>query len=124
MILTPNGSVNVRALKVGQLVFTQDAQGHKIIAPILKLVKTPVPNTHQVVHLLLTDGREVWISPNHPTADGRTLGELKAGDRFDGSTVKTAQLVPYWDDATYDLLPAGDTGTYWADGILVGSTLK
>jgi hypothetical protein len=25
---------------------------------------------------------------------------------------------------TFDILPAGSTGTYWANGILVGSTLK
>ena len=25
--------------------------------------------------------------------------------------------------ATYDLLPAGPTGTYWAQGVLIGSTL-
>jgi hypothetical protein len=25
---------------------------------------------------------------------------------------------------TFDLLPAGPTGTYWANEILVGSTLK
>jgi hypothetical protein len=32
--------------------------------------------------------------------------------------------VPYEGSATYDLLPSGDTGLYWADGILLGSTLN
>jgi hypothetical protein len=27
------------------------------------------------------------------------------------------------DGGTYDLLPSGPTGTYWADGVLLGSTL-
>jgi hypothetical protein len=35
--------------------------------------------------------------------------------------VRTA-LVPYT-SATYDLLPSGPTGTYFADGVLLGSTL-
>jgi len=30
----------------------------------------------------------------------------------------------YAGEKTYDLLPAGDTGVYWANGILLGSTLK
>ena len=31
--------------------------------------------------------------------------------------------VSYGEGATYDLLPSGDTGFYWANGILVSSTL-
>jgi hypothetical protein len=31
--------------------------------------------------------------------------------------------VSYDGDATYDILPAGPTGFYWADGILMTSTL-
>ncbi len=28
------------------------------------------------------------------------------------------------DDYTYDILPSGSTGAYWANGILLGSTLR
>ena len=52
------------------------------------------------------------------------MGALAPGDAYDGSTVAAAALVPYGDTATYDLLPAGPTGEYWADGILLGSTLR
>jgi hypothetical protein len=31
--------------------------------------------------------------------------------------------VPYDGTRTYDLLPAGATGTYWANGVLLSSTL-
>jgi len=79
---------------------------------------------HVMVHLILKDGRELYASPGHPTTDGRTLGQLKVGDSLDGSVVMVAQLVPYNQSYTYDLLPAGDTGFYWADGILIASTLK
>jgi hypothetical protein len=31
--------------------------------------------------------------------------------------------LPYAGTTTYDLRPSGDTGFYWANGILIGSTL-
>ena len=33
------------------------------------------------------------------------------------------ERLAYTGHATFDLLPAGDTGFYWANGILIGSTL-
>jgi len=50
-------------------------------------------------------------------------GQLKTGDLLDNSIVVVAESVPYGQPYTYDLLPSGDTGFYWANGILVGSTL-
>lgn len=123
MIATPKGEVNVTELRVGSEVWTMDKYGKKVSAPILEVGKTFVGSSHRVVHLSLADGREVWVSPGHPTADGRTMGELKIGDAMDGSRVKNTELVPYTESATYDLLPSGDSGAYWANGILMGSTL-
>ena len=79
---------------------------------------------HRVVALLLSDGRFVEVSPGHPTADGRTVGDLRAGDAYDGALVVNARLVAYSGGATFDVLPAGATGTYWANGVLLGSTLR
>jgi hypothetical protein len=76
-----------------------------------------------MVHLVLADGRELLVSPGHRTADGRQLGLLAAGDALDGSTIVLWELVTYAGGRTYDLLPAGTTGTYWANGILLSSTL-
>jgi hypothetical protein len=59
----------------------------------------------------------------HPTADGRFFGELAPGDWLGGREVASARVVPYADDATYDILPDSDTGTYFAAGALIGSTL-
>jgi hypothetical protein len=42
----------------------------------------------------------------------------------DGSKVTLWELVPYQGSRTYDLLPAGATGQYWANGILLSSTLS
>jgi hypothetical protein len=76
-----------------------------------------------MVHLRLADGRELLASPGHRAADGRPLGSLVVGDGLDGSTITLWELVPYAGGRTYDLLPAGPTGQYWANGILLSSTL-
>jgi hypothetical protein len=120
---TPRGGVRVTDLNVGDLVWTVNAKGARVAAPILLVASVQVPPTHQMVHLELTDGRELWASAGHPTADGRTLGDLQVGEALDGGVVTLAERVPYGQPATYDLLPAGATGWYWADGILLGSTL-
>ena len=89
----------------------------------MQVASVQVPATHEVVHVALSDGRQVWASPGHPTADGRRLGALQIGDPLDGGRIVRFERVQYGLAATYDLLPAGGTGRYWADGILLGSTL-
>ena len=123
LIDTPQGAVAVEDLRVGDVVWTVSPQGERLAAPIVWAVRVPVPAGHRVVHLALDDGRQLWASPGHPTADGRVLGQLRPGDRLDGGQVRLAELAPYGGPATYDILPAGGTGFYWAGGILVGSTL-
>ncbi len=124
IIDTPNGSVNIKKLKDGMPVWTLDNLGHKQPAIILKSGKTLVPSTHTMIHIVLDDGRELFASARHPTADGRLLGDLTKGDILDNSPVRSVEHVPYNETYTYDILPSGSTGFYWADGILVGSTLK
>jgi hypothetical protein len=123
MIATPDGPIPVQNLRAGMPVWTMDRSGVRIARPVVRIGKTVVPSTHQVVHLELQDGRQLWVSPGHPTADGRTVGQLQAGDGLDGGIVRSVDLVRYTGYAIYDLLPAGDTGFYWANGILLGSTL-
>jgi len=77
-----------------------------------------------VLHILLSDGRELWASPGHPTSDGRRLVHLRVGDVLDGASVTVIGTMRYQGTATYDILPSGSTGFYWANGILLGSTLK
>ena len=120
---TPNGQVNVQDLKQGMSIFTGDNLGHKKLATIFETGKTLVLPTHRMVHLVLYDSRELYVSPNHPTADGRLFGNIHVGDLLDGSRVKVAQLVLYHGTYTYDILPSGQTGFYFANGILAKSTL-
>ncbi len=121
---TPNGPVNIKQLKDGMSVWTLDNLGHKQPAIILKIGKTLVPSTHIMLHIVLDDGRELFASAGHPTADGRLLGDLTKGDILDNSRVKSIEHVAYNETYTYDILPSGSTGFYWANEILMGSTLK
>lgn len=123
LIDTPNGNVNIKELKIGMSVWTSDMSGHRQPAIILKTGKTRASPTHKMIHITLDDGRELLVSQEHPTTDGRVFGDVKPGDILDGSYVKSAEPVPYNQKYTYDILPSGETGFYWANGILVGSTL-
>lgn len=123
-IATPSGEALVEDLHVGDVVWTRDAAGARVAAALVEIGSTPVPATHRVVELRLADGRAVFVSPGHPTADRRKVGDLAAGDLYDGGVVTSAELVPYAGGATFDVLPGGATGVYWANGVLLGSTLR
>ncbi len=123
LINTPVGAVPVEDLEKGMPVWTVNSRGERVSAVVASAGRTSVPPTHRVTHLVLDDGRELFVSPGHPTGDGRTIGDLSAGDALDGGIVVTAELAPYQNDHTYDILPSGETGRYWADGILIDSTL-
>ncbi len=123
LIATPGGEVRVTEIKAGMVVWTAAADGTRIAAPVVEVGSISVPSGHVMVHLRLADGRELLASPGHRSADGRPLGSLGLGDELDGSKITLWELVPYAGSRTYDLLPAGATGTYWANGILLSSTL-
>lgn len=123
LIETPDGPVRVTNVRVGMRVWTEAAGGGRIAMPVIEIGSMEVPGGHVMVHLALADGRQLLVSPGHKTGDGRQAGALKAGDELDGSVISLWELVPYSGDRTYDLLPAGPTGRYWAGGILMSSTL-
>ncbi|MEP6680434.1 MAG: Hint domain-containing protein [Chloroflexota bacterium] len=122
-IAMPSGDVAVEDITVGMAVWTTNAAGERILGQVLEVGSTPVPETHRVVHLTLDDGRTLDVSPGHPLPDGRRLGDLRPGDLVDGATVVSADLVAYAGGATFDLLASGVEGSYWANGILIASTL-
>jgi len=124
LIATPNGDVRVTDVRPGMIVWTAAGDGSRIAAPVVEVGSIAVPAGHVMVHVLLADGRELLASPGHRTADGRPLGSLTTGDKLDGSTIAVWELIPYAGERTYDLLPAGLTGTYWAGGIQLSSTLS
>ncbi|HVH62730.1 MAG TPA: hypothetical protein VNA65_03925 [Candidatus Dormibacteraeota bacterium] len=122
-IATPAGPVPVTEIQVGAVVWSQAADGSRTAEPVVEVGSMEAPAGHMVVDLALADGRELMVSPGHRTADGRPVGTLKVGDPLSGSVITRWHLVLYAGERTYDLLPAGPTGYYWADGILMSSTL-
>jgi hypothetical protein len=123
LIDTPRGAVAVENLRIGDPIWTMNEAGKRVAGRIERLESMKVPATHHVIHLTLSDGRELYASSGHPTAEGRALGDLNVGKSLDGAYVTFIERLPYDGIATYDLLPSGDTGFYWANGILMGSTL-
>lgn len=123
LIDTPRGPVSVENLRVGDSVWTMNGSDERVSGIILRTSRVPVPASHQVIHVILSDGRELWASPGHPTADGKMLSDLKVNDLLDGAHLIKIEKLHYAGAATYDLWPSGGTGFYWANGILMGSTL-
>jgi hypothetical protein len=121
-IATPIGPVAVSQLHPGMIVWTLDAVGGRVAAPVLRVRHLAAPPGYRMLRLTLSDGRVVDASAGHPTVTGRRIGDLKTGDLLDGSRLRTVEQKPYTGD-TWDLLPAGPTGAYWANDVLLGSTL-
>ena len=123
LIDTPSGPVPVEQFRKGMSVWTVDDSGKRIAAAVVETAVTPVPSSFQVVMVRLNDGRTITASWGHPTVEERALGSYQAGDTLDGALVAMVEHVIYNSGATYDLLPSGSTGLYWANGILLKSTL-
>jgi hypothetical protein len=120
-IATPSGPRAISTLAVGDLVYSLD-QGGVVAVPILRVTRIPVSG-HHVARVTLNDGAVLEISEGHPTADGRLFRDLGPGDRLGTKAVAGVESVPYRFAFTFDILPASDSGTYFAEGALIGSTL-
>lgn len=112
LIDTPGGPMAVQDLSVGMSVWTLDVAGRRVAASVVQVARVHAPTTHQMTRLRLDDGREVFASPGHPTADGRALAHLHRGDALNDARVVSAERVRYAENYTYDILPSGGTGAY------------
>lgn len=122
-IATPDGEVPVADIDVGMPVWTIDATGRRVPGVVLATGHMQAPLGHLVVRLELSEGRTVVVSPGHPLAGEGTIGGLAPGDRYDGAVVTGTTLVPY-SERTWDLLPSGPTGVYFANGVALSSSLQ
>jgi hypothetical protein len=123
-IATPSGEVAVELLRPGDIVWTVDSTGVRIAAALTAVGATPVRDAHTIVRLALADGRAVEVSAGHPTADGRLVGALPEGETLDGARIVSVERVRYSGGATFDVVPAGGTGLYWANGVLLKTSLR
>lgn len=123
-IATPDGEAQIDRLVEGAMVWTVDERGARVEAPVARVGRVDVGAEHRLMKVSLADGRTALGSRYHPTAEGPYLGELVPGDLVDGSAVVRVESVPYEGRRTFDILPSGPTGHYYADGVLLGSTLR
>ncbi|MDO8688388.1 MAG: Hint domain-containing protein [Dehalococcoidales bacterium] len=123
LIDTPGGPVPVEQLSKGMAVWTVDESGERVAAVVNETSSTPVPSLFRVVRVIMNDGRSVTASAGHLTAVGQALGNYQVGDTLDGALVVEVERLAYDSGMTYDLLPSGSTGLYWANGVLLKSTL-
>lgn len=123
-IATPVGDRPVSSLRRGDPIWSRDHDGRRIAAHVRAVASTPVAPGHRLVRVRLADGRVVEASPLHPLAAGAAIGELRVGATLDGVLVEQVELVPHRGERTWDVLATGPTGDYWADGVLLGSTLR
>jgi hypothetical protein len=121
-ISTPTGPIAVSQVRAGMIVWTLGAAGARIAAPVLRVSHLVTPPGYRMLRITLSDGRVVDASAGHPTVNSQRIGELKAGDLLDGSRLRSVEQRGYAGD-TWDLLPAGPSGDYWANDVLLGSTL-
>lgn len=122
-VATPDGERAIATLREGDLVYSVDDNAIAAV-PIRRVSSTPVVN-HEVMRIILDSGAVLEISPGHNTADGGTFGSLQPGRSLDAHNVVVyAELVRYDHDRTFDILPDSTTGTYFASGALIGSTLS
>ena len=121
-IATPNGNVPVRDVQVGTEIWTRDDLGRRIVGRVELVGSVEIIGEHHVARLVLDDGRTLTVSPQHPTVDA-LVQELRVGDVYDGASIVRLDFVPYTGARTFDLLPSGPSGIYWADGVPLRSTL-
>src|SRR5688572_755546 len=73
LIDTSRGTITVENLKIGDPVWTMNEEGERVLGKIERLGSMRVHANYHVIHLRLSDGRELYASPRHPTANGQTL---------------------------------------------------
>lgn len=115
--------MRVDTLRVGDLVWTESETGERVEAALVRVVQVPVPSSHRLVALRLADGRRLRVSAGHPLAVEGVVGELVTGTMLDGAAIVEREAVAPERPFTFDVLPAGPTGRYWAQGVRLGSTL-
>jgi hypothetical protein len=120
-IATPRGDRPIASLGVGDLVYSIDGAAVAVV-PIVRISRVAAFQ-HRVVRVRLKNGATLEISAGHPTADGRSFAMLRAGDELGGVAIVATEIVDYAHAFTYDILPASSSGSYFAGGVPVGSTL-
>jgi hypothetical protein len=120
-IATPDGDRPIADLRPGDLVYSSDHSAIRAV-PVVAINRVPVQG-HKVMRVALSTGRVLEISGPHPLGKGGAIEDLRAGMRVDGLDISWVEWVDYTRPFTYDILPASETGSYFAAGVELRSTL-
>jgi len=132
LVDTPFGPRPLPTLKPGEPIFSKNRDGVRIVARVVAVKSVPVVSSHKLFSATLADGRKLLGSASHPLADadadadadGRWLGQLRVGDRVDGTEVSTIEQIPFVGTFLWDVLVDSPTGIYFVGGVPLGSTLS
>ena len=118
-IKTPGIQKRIADIMVGDKVITETGE----IVKVKETVQVEAKK-HKILKVTFNDTTVLEVSPGHPIGDGEEFNDLRVGSYLDGRMVISIKKVPYNYKYTYDILPDSKSGKYYANGILVGSTLK
>lgn len=123
LIATPSGEIPIRDVRVGMSIWTRNRDGARVVG-IVELVSNPsVQKGHHLSRVVLDDGRVIVASPEHPLLGQKRMQDLQIGNDYDGAKVNDVQFLEYSGSSTYNVLPSGETGVYWVNGVPVTSTI-
>jgi hypothetical protein len=121
LIAAEFGERRIEELRPGERVWTLD-RGEKKLVEILLTSQRAVKD-HRMTILTTEDGCKLTVSGTHPDSGGAPVASLHVGEVIGGKRIASITSEPYELRTTYDILPDSSTGAYWANGILIGSTL-
>lgn len=124
LIGTPEGDRRIDQLKSGDPVYSVNAKNERIIRCIHLIRSVTIPADYKMLQLKLDDGRQLTVSPQHPDARGEPLIKLEIGACLDGGKLIEKRIIKYSGSFTWDILPEGEFPVYFANDILIGSTLQ
>ncbi|MCB0839978.1 MAG: hypothetical protein KDD99_25085 [Bacteroidetes bacterium] len=124
MILTYEGEKEVQSISEGEYIWTLNECEEKELQPVIWTNQVKVPASHQLLDIAFENGQHLKVSPLHPDIQGNALKDLTIGSYLNGEKVVSIEMIPANIPATWDILPAGATGAYFANGVAIGSTLK
>jgi hypothetical protein len=120
-IATPTGEVRIEELRKGDWVYS--VMGEAIVPARIRETNRVAVENHSMVQVRTASGRTLSMSPRHPTSQRVRFDALAPGDMIGDERIESVELVPYAHPFTFDILPGTPSGAYFAEGVLVGSTL-
>ena len=119
LIKTSKGDKKISKIQFGDLVISDGGE----IIRVIDLTKIKAKNW-LIVHVEFDDGIILEATPNHPLGPNKYKFEnLMVGHEIDGHKVASVKLIPYKHKYIYDILPQSRSGAYYANGVLIGSSL-